>query len=313
MPAGFKEKPLPMVVICGPTASGKTALALDLAERFGMEIISADSRQIYRGMDIGTAKATPEERARIPHHLIDVVGPAEQFTAADFSRLGLETIRDIRARGRLPLLVGGTGFYIRALTEGLLDAPPENREMRREFLEKEAVGGEGTLHRLLQETDPDLATRLHPRDRVRIVRALEVYRLTGNRLSELQENHGFAERPFRLLNIGLSAGREELYRRIDLRVERMMAEGLLEEVQNLLNSGISPGLKALQTIGYRESILHLQGELELVETVSWIQRNTRRYAKRQLTWFRKNTSIIWVDSLRESARIHALIEHFYAS
>jgi tRNA dimethylallyltransferase len=313
MPRRFKEKPLPLVVICGPTASGKTALALDLAARFAMEIISADSRQVYRGMNIGTAKPTPEELARVPHHLIDVVGPEEPFTAADFSHLGWEAIHDIRARGRLPLLVGGTGLYIRALTVGLLDAPSECREIRRELLEKEVVGGEGTLHRLLRETDPVLAARLHPRDRVRIVRALEVYRLTGNRLSELQENHGFSERPFRLLNIGLSADREELYRRIDLRVEKMIAEGLIEEVQNLLTNGFSPGLKALQTIGYRESILYLQGEVDLAETVFQIQRNTRRYSKRQLTWFRKDTSIIWVDSLRESARIQALIEHFYAS
>ncbi len=158
-----------------------------------------------------------------------------------------------------------------------------------------------------------MASRLHPRDQVRIVRALEVFELTGRRLSELQEAHGFTEKPFRLLKIGIGPEREELYRRIDLRVERMMADGLLDEVKSLLNRGFSPSLKAMQTIGYRESILHLQGELDLDDAISRIQRDSRRYAKRQLTWFRKDTSIIWVDSFRESARIQALIEYFYAA
>lgn len=307
------EKRPPLVVICGPTASGKTTLALELAENFGMEVVSADSRQVYLGMDIGTAKATLEERSRVPHHLIDVVAPAEDFTTADFARLGGEAIREICARGRLPVLVGGTGLYIRTLTEGLVDAPAGSSELRRELLEKESSEGEGTLHRLLQAADPEMASRLAPRDQVRIVRALEVFEVTGTRLSELQEAHGFTEKPFRLLKIGLAPEREELYRRIDLRVEKMMADGLLDEVKSLLDRGFSPSLKALQTIGYRESILHLRGELDLAETVSRIQRDSRRYAKRQFTWFRKDTSIIWVDSLRESARIQALIEHFYAS
>ncbi len=304
---------IPLIVLCGPTASGKTALALELCERLGAEIVSADSRQVYRQMDIGTAKATVDERARVPHYLIDVVDPHEKFTTADFARLGREAISRIDGKARRPMVVGGTGLYIRTLTEGLLPAPGEEPQLRERLAQLEAQGGEGTLHRQLQETDPELAARLHPRDRVRIVRALEVFFLTGRTLSALQAEHAFRERPFRLLKIGLAPDREDLYRRIDRRVEAMFAAGLVEEVEGLLDRGISPGEKALQTIGYRECILYLQGQWSLAEAAERIQRDTRRYAKRQLTWFRKDKSINWFDSWKESAKIQALIEDFYAS
>jgi tRNA dimethylallyltransferase len=306
---GDRER-ISLIVICGPTASGKTSLAIDLAESFGAEIISADSRQVYRGMDIGTAKATAEERLRVPHHLIDMVDPDRNFTAADFVGLARKTIVEIDARGHLPMLVGGTGLYIRALTEGLLPAPGADKELRDRLLARESMEGEGTLHRHLKEIDPVLAARLHPRDRIRIIRAIEVFSLTGRRLSELQEAHAFAEHPYRVLSLGLAPHRDDLYYAIDIRVEAMMAAGLLDEVRALLARGYSSHLKAMRTIGYRECLQHLEGELSLDETVAHIQQASRRYAKRQLTWFRKDKSIIWVDSLRESDKIQALIDNF---
>lgn len=313
MPRLSEDVRHPLVVICGPTAAGKTALALRLADRFPVEIISADSRQVYRGMDIGTAKATEHERACVPHHLLDVADPDQEFTAADFARLGRQVVTAIRARGRLPLLVGGTGLYLRALTEGLLPAPEADSDLRRELLADEAMQREGSLHRRLQDIDPALAARLNPRDLVRIVRGIEVFTMTGRRLSELQQEHAFADSPFTTLKLGVTLPREDLYRCIDQRVEKMLAAGLLAEVEGLLARGYPPALKSLRTIGYRECILHLQGQLSLAEATARIQQETRRYAKRQLTWFRRDSSIIWVDSCRESARIHALIEHFYAA
>ncbi len=311
--ANAEQEKLPLVVLCGPTAAGKTALALELAERFPFEVISADSRQVYRGMDIGTAKATREEQERVPHHLIDVVDPDQSFSAADFSRLAHAAISRIRNRGNLPLVVGGTGLYIRALTEGLLEAPSADPELRRQLHAQEQEHGPGYLHGRLLQVDPALAERLHPGDVVRIVRALEVFTLGGRPLSELQREHAFGERSFRVLRLGVALEREELFQRIDLRVEQMIEQGLLDEVRNLLAAGYSPRLKALQTIGYREAIQHLEGRLDRSEAIALIQRDTRRYAKRQLTWFRKENSIIWVDSRREFARIQALIDYFYAA
>jgi tRNA dimethylallyltransferase len=306
------EKP-GLVIICGPTASGKTALALELAKSIDLEVISADSRQVYRGMDIGTAKPTPDELSRLQHHLVDVVDPADEFTAADFLEQGRRLALDIHHRHRLPLVVGGTGLYIRALTDGLVDAPRGDGILRRELWQMEKEHGEGALYRLLQERDPGMAARIHPHNQVRIVRALEVLELTGQRLSSLQAAHAFADRPFATLKIGLSPDRDELFRRIDRRAELMLGAGLVEETRRLLARGYSPRLKALQTIGYRECIQYLHGEFSLDETLSLIQRATRHFAKRQLTWFRKDNSIIWVDSCQESVRIHALIDQFYAA
>lgn len=309
---GEHAKPF-VVVISGPTACGKTALALELAEIFPVEVISADSRQVYRGMDIGTAKPTPEELHRVRHHLVNVVDPDEQYTAADFAAAGRATVYDVLRRGRIPLVVGGTGLYIRALTEGLVDAPGGKEELRRKLWQMERDQGEGTLHRLLLHQDPVSAARIHPRNLVRIVRALEVFAITGRPISELHSAHAFADAPFATLKIGLFTEREELFRRIDRRTEMMVQGGLLQEVSALLEKGYSPRLKALQTIGYREVVQHLAGQLSETEAVALIQRETRRYAKRQITWFGRDNSIIWVDSCRESARIHELIDRFYVA
>ena len=311
--AGISTEQPRLVVICGPTASGKTALTLELGRRLDIEVISADSRQVYRGMDIGTAKPTPAELSQLPHHLVDVVDPGDEFTAANFAEQGRMLAFAIAQRGRLPIVVGGTGLYIRALTEGLVAAPGGDAALRQELLQREQQQGEGALYRLLQERDPDMAGRIHPRNRVRIIRALEVLALTGRRLSEMQDLHAFADRPFVTLKIGLMPDRDELFRRIDRRAEQMLEAGLIVETSALLDRGYSPHLKALQTIGYRECIQYLQGALSLDEALSLVQRATRQYAKRQLTWFRKDASIIWVDSCQESARILPLIDKFYAA
>lgn len=307
------EKPLSLVVICGPTAGGKTALALNLAEHCALEIISADSRQVYRRMDIGTAKASLEERNRVRHHLIDVVDPDEDFTALDFFAKGRAALIDIAGRGRLPLVVGGTGFYIDALLRGLVDAPGANPELRQELAEWELKHGSGSLHGRLKTVDPVMAARLTPLDQVRIIRALEVYYQSGQRLSELQDQHAAVQSPYRVLSIGLAPQRDLLYERIDRRVDVMMQAGLLKETAELLERGYRPDLKALKTIGYQECVNHLAGNTSLQDAVSLIQRNSRRYAKRQLTWFRKNNEIIWLDSPREFAKVLKLIDQFIMS
>ncbi len=303
----------PLVVLCGPTAAGKTALALELAEHFPFEAISADSRQVYRGMDIGTAKPTVAERQRLHHHLVDVVDPDHPFSAADFVRLARPVVAGLAATGKRSLLVGGTGLYIRTLTEGLVDAPPADAALREELRKIEAEEGGGALYRRLCARDPEAAARIHPRNLVRIIRALEVLELSGRRISEMQRAHAFGERRFRLLKFGVMPGREELMRRIDLRAEQMLADGLLEEVRGLLARGFCAQSKAMRTIGYREMTQHLCGELSLDEALARLKTETRRYAKRQITWFRADPSIIWVDSSAESARILASIERFYAA
>ena len=299
-----------VVVLCGPTASGKTGLALELARRRPLEIVSADSRQVYRGMDIGTAKATPAEQALVPHHLLDVVAPDADFSVADFLPLARRAIAAAHGRGRLPLVVGGTGLYIRALTEGLVDVPGADPALRQRLAAEEHAGGPGTLHRRLAEIDAAAAASIPPQNLVRVIRALEIWELTGTPLSAHQAAHGFAERPYRCLKLGLLPPRDELERRIAERVDEMLASGLVAEVVGLLETGFSPNLKALQTIGYREVIAHLQGDCGAEQMRERIIVNTRRYAKRQLTWFRRDNSIIWVDSSRESARILSLFDDF---
>ena len=303
---------IPLLVICGPTASGKTLLALELAATLPIEIISADSRQIYRGMDIGTAKATPEERASVPHHLLDVVAPDEPFSAADFMRLGRAAISEIHQRGKLAVVVGGTGLYLDVLTRGLVAAPGEDPLLRQELLELEEQQGEGTLHQRLQAVDPEAAARLKPRDQQRIIRALEVFALTGETLSALQTRHAFADGPYEVITIGLEVERSLLYRRINERATTMFSSGLLDEAQSLLDQGFSRELKALQTIGYREAISYLRGESSLAAALDHTQQESRRYAKRQMTWFRKNNSIIMVDSLAEFAKIKSIATSLYA-
>ncbi|MGE4543944.1 MAG: tRNA (adenosine(37)-N6)-dimethylallyltransferase MiaA [Pedobacter sp.] len=305
-----KDMRPPVLVLCGPTASGKTSLAVQLAKYLPIEIISADSRQVYRYMDIGTAKPLPEELAAAPHHLIDVANPDENFTASDFSRLGRRALYAIRERGRLPVIVGGTGLYIHALLHGLVEAPGADSHLRAKLMQEEERC-EGILYARLQSIDPVLAQRLPPNDLVRIVRGLEVHALSGRCLSDVQSEHARRKSPFRVVTLGVTMPRDDLYRRIDQRVCQMIKDGLVQEVEGLLKAGYCAESKAMQTIGYREIVQYICENLSLEEAVRLIQRDSRRYAKRQLTWFNKVKSIIWLDSSGEFAKVLKLIESFF--
>lgn len=300
-----------VVVIVGPTAVGKSDLAVTLAERFGGEVVNADSMQVYRGMDIGTAKPSLKMRQRVPHHLIDVVDPDCNFTASDFRREAERAIADIHSRGKRIFLVGGTGLYIRILLKGLVDAPggdPALRDELKAFAERE---GNDALLRELAAVDPETAGAVHPNNRVRIIRALEVYRMTGRPLSSFRAEHGFATDYYRSLKIGLSAGREELYRRIDARVDRMLEEGLVDEVRGLLAAGCGPDLKPMRSLGYKEICAHLSGKYPLDEAVRLIKRDTRRYAKRQMTWFNADAEINWFEYSANFATICKHVIEFF--
>ncbi len=285
----------PLLVIVGPTAVGKTEISLALAEELGAEIVSADSMQVYRGMDIGTAKPTPAERVRVVHHMIDVADPKDEFSVGEYLRMADIAIGDIRARGGTPLVVGGTGLYVRALADGIFAGPSADRALREELIERERDGGPGTLHAELMDADPEAAARIHPSDIRRIVRALEVYRTKGVPISEYQKAHR-ASGPGRPVRIaGLMRSRPELYARIDARVDAMMDAGLLHEVESLRDAGCNRDMVSMQALGYKQLMAHLDGEYPLDETVRLIRRDTRRYAKRQFTWFNADERVRWVD------------------
>lgn len=286
----------PLLIILGPTACGKTALSLELASRLSAEIISADSMQVYRGLDIGTAKLPPEERRGIPHHLLDIRDPAERFSVADFRRLAGEKIGEIAARGHLPLVVGGTGLYINSLLYPYnfafkTEADPD---LRRQLQQQLAEQGGAALHRQLQAADPQAASRIHPNDSYRLLRALEVYRLTGRPISQLQAESG-GKPDYRALVIGLRMEREVLYQRIEQRVDQMLAAGLVAETAAVLQRGLSRQAVAMQGLGYRQIGAYLAGEIDLEQAVYLIKRDTRRFAKRQMTWFKRNPEINWLD------------------
>ncbi len=295
-PAKIDHADLPkIVVVAGPTASGKTAAGIGLAEEFGGEIVSADSIQVYKYMDLGSAKPTRQERARVVHHLLDVCCPDEDFSAGDYVREARRTIRDIVNRGKLPLVVGGTGLYVRALLGGIVELPPPDRDLRRDLHAEEERHGPGTLFARLSAVDPQTAERTDPGNLVRVIRALEVFRLTSRRLSELQQRHGFSDRFCTWIMFCLAPERSVLYERIDNRVEFMVNEGLLDEVAGLYQRGYSKELKPLQSIGYRHAGMVLSGELGLQEAIGLMKRDTRRFAKRQFTWFRSEPEVVWCD------------------
>ena len=301
----MEEKPR-IVIILGPTAVGKTDLSLDLASAFNGEIVSADSMQVYRHLDIGTSKPSPQERQRVPHHLIDVVSPDEEFSAARFSETAGGIIGDLEGR-KAVFVVGGTGLYVRALTGGLIEGPDAAlRSGYREAMERE--DGE-RLHGRLRQLDPRAAERIHPRDRVRIVRALETVELTGEPISEKQRRHGFRDIRYEALKIGLYRDREELYRRIDSRAAQMVEGGLIGETEKILGMGYHPKLKPLQTLGYRYFIQYLKGSMTLEEALRSMQRDTRHYARRQMTWFRGEGGIEWFHP-GEAGAIRKRIERF---
>jgi tRNA dimethylallyltransferase len=274
----------PLIVIVGPTAVGKTAASITLAKRLGGEIISADSRLLYRGMDIGTAKPTPAELAEVPHHLIDVADPDESWNLAIFQKTAYRIIDDIHARGKLPFLVGGTGQYIRAIIEGWRIPPQRPDDRLRNALRHWAdeIGAEAFYERL-KGLDPEAAKKIDYRNIRRTVRALEVIFRTGERFSDLRRKQ---ECPYRPIVLGITRPREELYDRVDRRIEEMLSSGLVEEVRGLLAAGYGPDLRTMSAIGYGEIIQYLQGELPLEEAITLIQRNTRTFVRRQANWFK---------------------------
>ncbi len=298
-----------IVVILGPTATGKSALALEAARDLGAEIINADSMQVYRGMDIGTAKPGARARREVRHHLYDIADPADRYTAGRFQRDAARAIEDIRSRGHLPFVVGGTGLYIRALTEGLFEGPGADPAIREELERKARTHGSERLHEMLRAVDPLSASAIHPNNRVRVIRALEVWRLTGRPISHLQRETTPRECPYEALKIGLTLGRETLYERIDRRVEEMVQEGLVRETAELLERGYDESCPAMGGLGYKECLAFLRGRIGLDEAKVLIKRNTRRYAKRQLTWFRKDREIKWFNP-EKKADIMNLIGDF---
>jgi tRNA dimethylallyltransferase len=292
----FAESGKPrIIVICGPTAVGKTAAGIEVARAFGGEILSADSMQVYRHMDIGTAKPTAAEQAAVRHHLIDVVDPDEPFDAAAYMALGRQALAELLRRGKTPVVVGGTGLYLKALLYGLFRLDARDPAVRARLRAEAESCGAAVLHARLAQCDPHTAARLHPNDTLRILRALEVFEVTGRPISALQREHRFDDTPFRTLKIGLCLDRETLYRRIDRRVEAMVAAGLEDEVRALLAKGYGPRLKPMQSIGYSHMTAFLAGAVSHEECVRTLQRDTRRFAKRQLTWFRADPEIVWTS------------------
>lgn len=284
-----------IICIAGPTASGKTALAVALARRLDGEVVSCDSMQVYRGMDIGTAKPTPDERQGVPHHMLDVADPREDFSVSRYCAMAAPIVDDILRRGKTAIVAGGTGLYMDALIRGTPFAPCPSTG-RREELEALAdrAGIEAVLDRL-REVDPDTAARLHPSDRKRIIRAMEVYLETGQTITAHNENTKALPQRYRPLWLGLTdADRADLYRRIDRRVDSMLEAGLLDEIRSLLAAGVPETATAMQAIGYKEFTAVLQGERDVDEAADAVRQASRRYAKRQLTWFRRNKAICWL-------------------
>jgi len=282
-----------LVIVLGPTAVGKSRVAVDLSLRFGGEVVSGDSIQVYRGFDIGTDKPTVEARRGVPHHLIDIVGPEVQFTAADFVREALSAARGIAARGRLPIVAGGTGLYIKALCDGLFPGPGRDPALRAALEAEAREKGLETLFRRLEAVDPEYAHKIRGRDRIRIIRALEVHAATGRPISE---HFRATESPVKgrtVVRLGLRLEKDELYRRIDARVDRMFERGLIEEVRGLLARGVPETAPPFRALGYSHVLRYLKGGIGRDEAAALTKTDTRHYAKRQMTWFRKMAGIVW--------------------
>jgi len=282
-----------VILLVGPTGVGKTGLALEIAGRFGGEIVGADSLQVYRGMDIGTAKPTPGERQRVPHHLIDVVDPDQPFDASRYRDLAREAIARLDREKKPVFVVGGSGLYIRALLGGLIAGPGADEALRATLREELRRGGVSALYEKLRSKDEKAAAQVNPGDGVRIIRALEVLEATGRSIVDYQKEHRFGEQPYEALKIGLMLERDRLLENIGIRTERMIADGFVEEVRRLLAMGYDRSLKPMQSLGYRHVCAYLAGEEGLEGTVRMIKRDTYRYAKRQMTWFAAEREIVW--------------------
>ena len=284
-----------LLCLLGPTAVGKTETSIQLAQRLNAEIISVDSRQIYRQMDIGTAKPTPEEQQAAQHHLIDCVDITQPFSVADYQALVDAAITDIQNRSKQVLLVGGAGLYFRAVVDGLFEGPAAAPSFRKRLEQEASEHGVDVLHDRLRACDPESAERIHPNNVIRVIRALEVYELTGIPMPEHQQQWQPENQRYPIIAFGLAMPRDLLYRRIEQRVDIMLADGLIAEVESLLVAGYSRENFALQSFGYKELIAYLDGECTYVEAIEQLKQNTRRFAKRQMTWFRKDKRIEWID------------------
>ncbi len=301
-----------IIIICGPTAIGKTTVAIDLAQDFEGQIIGADSMQVYKYMDIGTAKPTAEEQGRVLHHMVDIVEPDEPFDAAQYAEWARAKIIALDQQKITPFVVGGTGLYIKALVYGLFDEKVSDPKVRARLKAEAEARGIEYLYERLSRMDPATAARLHPNDSYRILRALEVVATTGQAISVHHQKHGFLEQPFEILKIGLNIDRTLLYERINRRVDAMIAAGFLQEVKDLLARGYSADLKSMQSIGYRHMVDFIDGRFSWAECVRTLKRDHRRYAKRQLTWFGADPEIIW----KEPGQVHEiqlLIEEFQSN
>jgi tRNA dimethylallyltransferase len=304
---------LPLVAIVGPTASGKSALGVHLAERLGGEVVACDSTQLYRGFDIGTAKPSLSDRRGIPHHLIDVLGPQDDATAGGYRQLALQILEDLRQRKRLPVFTVGTGLYLRALLEGLANVPQRSEELRARIRASMEEHPPGHLHRVLRRLDPETAQKIAPADKQKLMRAIEVCILMRKPLSEVYRTGRVPLEGWRILRIGLLPPREKLNERIHARTDAMLERGWMREVQALLESGLSENSKPFDFIGYRELRAVLRGEITLEEARGAIRQATRRYAKRQLTWFRREAGVQWFSGFGDDAGVQAsVLEWFHA-
>jgi tRNA dimethylallyltransferase len=299
-----------VVILLGPTGVGKSRLAIELAEDFGGEIISADSMQVYRYMDIGTAKPSREEQSRVPHHLIDVVNPDQAFHASMYRILGRRKIEDLHLGGIRIFVAGGTGLYIKALAQGIFPSPQIDPSVRERLKRESAEEGGDLLYRRLKNVDPDTASRIHPNDLFRTLRALEVFETTGIPISFFRDQHRFEDRPYRTLKIGLEADRKTLYERIEQRVDRMIENGLLQEVVGLMDRGYGPELKPMQGLGYKQMVRFVSKEIKWDEAIRRMKRDTRRYAKRQWTWFKTDPEIHWRNEAAGRSQIFEEVESF---
>lgn len=307
-----ENKPIKAVIICGPTGSGKSSLGIELALRYGGSIIGADSRQIYRRLDIGTAKPSKQDRLRVPHYLIDVADVSEEFTAKKYARLASEALEHIAGQKRIPIIVGGAGLYLEALTAGLFDGPGRDNKLRGQLEEEIEREGIAPLYRKLTQVDPETAVRVSPSDKNRIIRALEIYEKSGKKPSRLKKDGPYVAPDAVYTWIGLQPPRPELYRRLDQRVDRMVERGLIREVERLMADGLGEVIRKKKIVGYYEIIEAMEGNSTMDEALDLVRRHSRNYAKRQMTWFRNRTSPHWIDPTMDQFgyKVFALLDEY---
>ncbi len=310
IPSAEQDRPR-LVILLGPTGIGKSKLAIDWAEAIGGEIVSADSVQVYRYMDIGTGKPSLDDQKRVRHHLIDLVDPDQLFHAALYRTLGRKTIDQLFHEGKLIWVVGGTGLYIKTLTQGIFNSPKIDSQVRENLRQESEERGAGALYERLKKVDFQTASHLHPNDLFRILRALEVFDSTGVPISFYREQHGFGERPYLTLKIGLETDRDKLFRRIDERVDHMVEKGLLREVERLMEMGYGPELKPMQSLGYKQMVQFLSQKIGWDEAIRQMKRDTRHYAKRQWTWFKADPEVRWWDESTDRQELFLNVQSFW--